>query len=206
VQLPRRVVAVIVMSLVIPAMASAQDFGVMESAETINRGNFKLLGYPMFVFGQDGVEDDFGGVLGAGYGFTDSFDAEIKVGLFDDITFFGGDAEIWIVKNAPLDLSVSGGFHIARGDDAALVIDTKGIDFTVIGSAPITNRLEIYTALDVALESVDNDLIDDFTTVHLVPGIEYALSSDLDLVGEFGIGLSDDSWHYFSVGIAYYIR
>jgi hypothetical protein len=203
VRLSRLVAFVFALTLVVPAGSSAQDFGVMESAETINPGNFKVMGYPMFVFGQDGAEDDFGVVLRGGYGFTDNFDAEFKLGIFENITFIGGDAEFWLVKNAPLDVSVSGGFHAGTGDD---VLDTTGIDLTFLASAPIAERLELYGALDVAFSFVDDDFAEDFTTVHLVPGVEYAISRDLDLVAEFGIGLNDDSWHYFSAGIAYYVR
>jgi hypothetical protein len=39
-----------------------------------------------------------------------------------------------------------------------------------------------------------------------VPGIEYAISDDLDFVAEFGIALNDDGSHYASVGLAYYLR
>ena len=35
--------------LLLASTASAQDFGVLESAETINRGNIKLGAYPLFV-------------------------------------------------------------------------------------------------------------------------------------------------------------
>ena len=37
--------------LLSPTLAHAQDFGVMESAETINKGNFKLKVIPMFILG-----------------------------------------------------------------------------------------------------------------------------------------------------------
>ena len=45
-----------------------------------------------------------------------------------------------------------------------------------------------------------------FTTAHLVPGIEYRVSSSVDFVGEIGIGLNDGSSNYISAGIAYYVR
>ena len=55
-------------------------------------------------------------------------------------------------------------------------------------------------------KSVDDDEGEDFTTVHLVPGIEYAISDDLDFVAEAGFSLNDDGSHYVSVGLSYYIR
>ena len=39
-----------------------------------------------------------------------------------------------------------------------------------------------------------------------MPGIEYAISDELDFVAELGLGLTDSSRHYFGVGVAYYIR
>ncbi len=45
-----------------------------------------------------------------------------------------------------------------------------------------------------------------FTRLHLVPGIEYRLSDSVDLVGEVGIALNDDSSTYAGVGIAFYTR
>ncbi len=198
----RRFASAFALMLALPAAAAAQDFGVMESAETINRGNFKLMAYPVVLFG-DESDDDLGVVLRGGYGFTDSFDAEGKIGIFENITFFGGDAEFWVLKNQPLDLSIGGGFHMGLGEG----LDQYGWDITFLGSAPIADRLELYGALDIAFNQFDDDVADDsFTWVHLVPGIEYALSSDLDLVAEVGFGLNDDSAHYFSVGLAYYIR
>jgi hypothetical protein len=44
------------------------------------------------------------------------------------------------------------------------------------------------------------------STAHLVPGIEYALSNDVDVVAEVGVGLHDDSSNCVSAGIAYYLR
>jgi hypothetical protein len=190
--------------VLLPATAAAQDFGVMESAETINRGNFKLSGSPMINMGRHGAENDFGAAFRAGYGFTDFFDAEGKVGLFENLKFFGGDAEFWLMKNAPLDLSLSAGFHVGRSD---VVPDRSGVDLTFLGSAPIARNLEFYGGLDFAFESFGDDVFDnDFKTVHIVPGIEYAVSPDLDFLAEVGLGLNDNSWHYFSAGLTFYLR
>jgi hypothetical protein len=39
-----------------------------------------------------------------------------------------------------------------------------------------------------------------------VPGIEVRLSDAIDLVGEVGIGLNDDSFTYAGIGLAFYFR
>lgn len=189
--------------LLAPGVARAQDFGVAESAETIDRGTFKIKANPMLLFGGDNLDNDVGINLMAGYGFTDSFDVEGGVAFYDGVTFFGVNAEYWAVKNGAVDFSVGGGVHFGRGD----ALDTTGFDLTLLASGHTSPRLEIYGALDFAFESFDDDLIDDgFTTVHLVPGVEYRLSDDLDFVAELGIGITDESSNYVTAGLAYYFR
>jgi hypothetical protein len=199
-----RLIAVFVALVLCVPAAQAQDFGVMNSAETINRGNFKLMANPLFNVGEDDIDDELGVALVAGYGFTDMFDLEGKVGLFDNITLVGADAEFWIARERPVDFSVIAGFHTGRVEGP---FDFNGLDFTFLGSGHATPRLEIYGALDLARNFVSN-LPDDFdyTTVHLVPGIEYRISDDLDFVAELGLGLNDESANYLSGGIAYYVR
>lgn len=191
-----------VVAVLAPAAASAQDFGVAESAETINTGNFKLSVNPMFVFPDD-ADNEIGVGLRFGYGFTPRFDMEAKAAFYDGLYFLGGDFEYWLVKNRAWDVSAGAGLHIARGD---FVADSTGVDLTLLASRHIARRLEFYGALDLAIESVDDDEGEDFTTVHLVPGIEYAISDDLDFVAEAGFSLNDDGAHYVSVGLSYYIR
>jgi hypothetical protein len=198
----RLLAAVAALGAVIPVSVAAQDFGVMNSAETINRGNFKLMANPMIIFVEGDADNEVGVALVAGYGFTDSFDVEGKVAFYDGVSFFGGDAEYWFVKARPVDVSVIGGFNLGRRDGG---FDTTAFDFTFLGSGHVTPRLEFYGGLDFSRMSID-DFDASFTTVHLVPGIEYAISPDLDFVAEFGIGVDDDSTNYLSVGIAYYLR
>ena len=198
----RSVMAALWLAMLLPVSAAAQDFGVMNSAETINRGNFKIMVNPLVVFGDDGEDDEVGLALVGGYGFTDRVDAEAKVSFFDDLTFIGGDVEIWVVNDAPVDVSVIGGFHVALVDEGD---DAKGLDFTFLASGHVTPRLELYGGLDIARNSFD-DSDDSFTSVHLVPGIEYAISQDIDFVAEVGLALNDRSRHYLSGGIAFYIR
>ena len=186
---------------VLPISAAAQDFGVMNSAETINKGNFKLMANPIVVFGKGNADNDLGIGLVAGYGFTDRFDVEAKVALFDGIAFFGADAEYWVVKGQPVDVSVIGGFHLGRTEG----FDTTGLGFTLLASGRIAERLELYGALDLSRNSA-RDFDFTFTTAHLVPGIEYRVNPRIDFVSELGLALNDNSSHYFSVGIAYYVR
>ncbi len=77
----RHVTAITALGLALPICAAAQDFGVMNSAETIRRDNFKLMANPIVVFGKDSADNEIGVAFVGGYGFTDNFDIEGKVGL-----------------------------------------------------------------------------------------------------------------------------
>ena len=187
--------------MLIPAAARAQDFGIMESAETINRGNFKIRANPMFLFGRNGGDTDPGVAVLAGYGVTPRFDLEGGLAFYDGITFFGANAEYWIVKDAPLDFSVAGGLHRRTGDATA---DYNGIDLTILGSGHATRKLDIYGGLDFAFEGIG--VAGGFKTAHLVPGLEYKINDKIDVLAEAGVALNDDSRHYVSGGIAIYFR
>jgi hypothetical protein len=212
----RCAVVIATILMLMPGIAGAQDFGVAESAETINRGNFKIKANPMLLFGGDNLDNDVGINLMAGYGFTDRFDLEGGVALYDNVTFYGINGEYWAVKDRAVDVSVAAGLHFGHGHndldddddfDVQPGLDTTGIDLTFLFSRRTNQRFDFYGALDFAFESVDNDLFDDdFTTVHIVPGIEYRLNSNLDFLAELGIGITDESANYITAGIAYYFR
>jgi hypothetical protein len=196
-----RVLMLIFTFALYPAFGYAQDDGVLNSAETINRGNFKLMVHPMLIFGEGNLDNTAGITLRAGYGFTNNFDIEGKVTFYDDVTFIAADAEVWLVRR-PIDFSVGGGFHFARTD---VTPDFKGLDVTALVSGYVARRLELYGALDTAFNWYDNSA-GDFQTIHIVPGIEYAISDNLDLLVEFGIGVNDRASHYLSGGLAFYVR
>jgi hypothetical protein len=160
-------------------------------------------------FGKDGADDEFGVAARGGYAFTEHFDAEAKLGFFENGTFIGADGEYWIYRgaeqNTGLDFSLTGGLHFILGD----YFDTMGFEITPQFSGHVTPNLELCGALDVSLESIQDapaGFDDSFTRLHLVPGIEYRLSDTFDFVAEFGIGINDDSSHYVGAGITYYVR
>jgi len=174
----------------------------MNSAETINKGNFKLMGNPIVVFGKNGSDSETGVAVMGGYGFGHRFDVEAKASFFDGIKFFGADAEYWLVNTGPVNVSLIGGFHVANTDFGN---DPKGLDFTALASGKVADKLELYGGLDFSRNSYDNSNFN-YSTWHLVPGIEYKISSQLDFVGEFGIALNDNGNHYATIGLAFYTR
>jgi hypothetical protein len=191
------------LTIATPAIAHAQDFGIVESAETIDKGNFKIRANPMVLFGKD-QDKTVGVAVGAGYGFTKNFDMEGQLALYDGMTMFGVNGEVWAVKRDPFDFSVAFGVHARRGDKT---VDATGLDLTFLPSKHVNEKLDVYGGLDFAFESIsDNFGGGSFKTIHLVPGLEYKLNPDLDFVAELGLGLNDEARHYVSAGLAYYFR
>jgi hypothetical protein len=177
----------------------------------MDRGVYKLMFAPILTFDKDGAGGEFGVAARGGYGFTEHFDAEVKLGFFENGTYVGADGEFWILrgkeKDAGLDFSLTGGVHWAFGKKHNL--DTMGIDITPLLSGHATRNLELYGALDVSFESIKDapaGADDTFTKLHVVPGVEYHLTDATDFVGEVGIGLNDNSYTYVGAGIAFYFR
>lgn len=191
----------VLMALGAPS-AQAQNI-LMNSAETINKGNFKIGVFPTVLLGKDGADNNWGAFGRFGYGFTPRFDIEAKLALFDDFKIYGLDAEAWLVRESPFDLSVSLGLHKADSDTGA---DSSAIDTALLVSDHVTSRLELYGGLSLSFESLDDVPNSDFTRAYVVPGLEYKMSDQLDLVAEVGVGLNDDSPNYVSFGLALYLR
>lgn len=198
-------VAAAVMILAGASTATAQDFGVMESAETIQRGNFKLVGYPMLILGENGADNEVGFVVRGGYGFTDRFDAEVGAAFYDGVNFFGVNGEYWLVRALPgtsgLNLSLKGGVHLAQGDGD----DATGLDLAALTSFRLTPRAELLAALDYTRTLVDEPF-DDRSALYIVPGIEYGINRNLDFLAEIGVALSDEAANYVALGLAFYLR
>jgi len=183
------------------AEVSAQDV-LMNSAETINQGNFKLALFPTVLLGKNGGDPVWGVAGRFGYGLTPRFDIEAKAGLFKGLTYFGAEAEYWLVQGRNANVSVALGAHMTDSKGGA---DSTGIDASLLFSTNPVDRLELYGGLKFAFDSFKNS-DQNFTRVHLVPGLEYRLSPDLDFLAEFGIALNDNSRSYVSVGLALYLR
>lgn len=201
----RALLAALTLGVLGATSAAAQDFGVMESAETIQRGNFKLVGYPMLVLGEGDADNTLGLVLRGGYGFTDRLDLEIGAAFYDDVTFLGANAEYWLLRAAPgtsaLNLSVRGGVHLAQGDGD----DATGLDLAALTSFRLSPRAELLAALDYT-HTLRDEPFDDDGSLYLVPGLEYGISRNLDFLAEFGLALDDDRANYLSAGLAFYLR
>jgi|GEM_PF-712913 len=206
-----RIVFVTTFGLCFALPAAAQYIGILQSAETMNRGTYKLMVAPIMIFGKDGADNMTGFTARAGYAFTERFDLEAKLGFFDQGTVVGVDGEYWIFRgkdyNSHIDFSLTGGFHwMSRSDNRS---DMMGFELTPQLSGHVTKKLELCVALDASFESIRDvppGVDNSFTRLHLVPGIEYRLSDTIDFVAEFGIAINDNASNYAGAGLALYIR
>lgn len=185
---------------------TAQDF-LLNSAETITPKTLKITGFPALLMGDGdlGEDDSWGFGARVGYGITASFDIEAKASFFDGLNQYGADAEYWLLKG-DTDLSVAGGFRLTDADFGA---DATAIDTSLILSRTLADKLEPYVGFAVSFESLDDlpeDVDSDFRRVYLVPGAEYRVRPNVNLVAEFGIGLNDNSADYLAFGVSFYVR
>lgn len=207
-----RVVAALV-ALTVHGNAAAVDFGVMETAEPIEPHTFKLSGFPMLVDRSQHGDDAF--ALALGYGLRNDMDVEVQVAYIDRATLFGADLE-WNAWTAePLRFSIGGGLHAADLEQRASAV---GADATAILTYTPTPRLDVNAALDAAVDDVDvresgaapsdTHFTEDgrYDTYYFVPGVEYQLSRNVDLLAEVGVGLNGDSDNYLSAGASWYFR
>lgn len=199
----KTIVAILAATMFLVAAAaevSAQDV-LMNSAETINQGNIKLALFPTVLFGKNGGDSIWGVAGRLGFGLTPRFDIEAKAATFKGLNYFGVEAEYWLVKGGSINVSAALGGHLTDSKGGA---DSSGIDTTLLFSTSPIRNLEIYGGLKLAFDKIKNS-DHNFTRAHLVPGIEYRLSDNLDFLAEFGIALNDNSSNYASVGLALYL-
>jgi hypothetical protein len=183
--------------------AGAQDF-MNSYPRTIPQGNFELTAHPTLLVGRDNGPDRWGVAGRFGYGVTNSLDLVAKGGAFDDFGLLGFAANYWVLKGGGLDLAVNAGAHKALIENAN---DTTALDLGLQLGGRVGERLDLSGGLSASFESIDDapeGLDSDFTRLYVGPGVRYRVTRSLDLLGQAGIGLTDDSPHYFSLGFAAY--
>jgi len=195
--------------------ASAAEFAMMETAQRINEGTFKLSGFPV-VIDRDDEDDDpeTGFALGLGYGLPYDLDAEVQVAAYEDGTFLGADLEWNVWRRERMALSIGGGAHGADLEKSGSLV---GVDGTLIFSYSPIERLALSAAFDAAYDDVNdrdaNAPTDtrfptdgQYETYYAVPGISFLLTRNIDLLAEVGVGLNGDADDYVSAGVSWYFR
>ncbi len=173
---------------------------LMNSAETINPGNFKLTVFPTMIIGKNGGDNIWGVAGKGGLGLTRSVDIEVKGAIFKNFTYFGVDIEYWFYRGRNLNASFAVGWHMI---DTQIGSNSSGIDTAVMLSTKPSKKLELYGGLKISFDSIKNtgQQID---LIHFIPGLEYRVAKDIDFLAEFGIALNGESRNYLSFGFAYY--
>ncbi|UCD64992.1 MAG: hypothetical protein JSW34_06055 [Candidatus Zixiibacteriota bacterium] len=179
------------------ADAAGSAFGALSTAGTLGMGNGN--------FGLSvGLADATSFAGSFSYGLSAHTDGRIKLGLYDPD---GGDTEIAIgadfkyqlisvggVSNGPFDMAVGafGEFFQAGAADVFLL----GGQF--LGSYPVKlqrgGTLTPYGRFNIRLESISIDVIDQSDTeleIGLNGGVEWTVTADIALFGEFQIDGND---------------
>jgi len=175
---------------------------LMNSAETITPGNFKLGVFPFALLSKHGSGSDFGVAGRAGLGLTRNVDVEVKGGFMENVSYFGADIEFWFLKGRNINASAAVGGHMIHAKTGA---DSYGVDAAFMASTAPVRNMEVYGAVKFAFDSV-KDSNQNHTLIHIVPGFEYRISRTIDFLAEIGIALSDSARSYVSAGLAFYSR
>ena len=198
----KKIIIIVAVTMLLAGAAvqlSAQQV-LMNSAETINKGNLKLAIFPTMLFSKNGGDSVWGVAGRFGYGLTSNLDIEAKAAFFKGLKYFGVDIEYWLLKGQNFNVSAALGGHMTDVNGGG---DSKGIDAALLASTRPVKNLEIYGGLMLSFDSIKNG--NNYTLAHFVPGIEYRLSDDLDFLAEVGIALNDNARSYASVGLALYL-
>jgi hypothetical protein len=204
-----RIVPALMAGAFIVSPAFAVDFGVMETADVVEPGDFKFIAFPLTVRDGPRREHDAGVNVGLGYGLGRNLDVEGQIGVYDDITFFGADLEWTYRADRPLELSIGGGAHAADSDFG----NPWGLDVTHIASytLPAIPRMRLIGAIDAAYERADSEFAAavganyaHYWVAYAVPAVQYRITELVDVIAEVGVGLNSDSNDYIAAGISYY--
>ena len=205
-------------SLALCGSASAADFGVMESAESIEPKAFKLTAFPLLTDRDRGggdSDEESAFAVALGYGLPYGLDVEGQVARDDIATYFGSDVEWNAWSGYRMKVSIGGGLHTVDFDDGG---SANGVDTTAIFTYTPIRRLDVNAALDVSYEDVNGgsglepNLPERFRsdnrheTVYFAPGLEFQMTRNIDLLAETGIGLNDASDDYLGAGLSWYFR
>src|SRR5262245_23111196 len=136
--------------LLVAGSASAAEFGMMETAERISRGMFKLSGYPVMV---DRADDESGLALGLGYGLPYGMDVEGQIARYGDGTFPGADPAWAAWHGNRMAAAIGSGLHGGDLDEGGRAL---GADATAIFSYMPMHRLALSAALDASYDDVNN--------------------------------------------------
>ena len=182
---------ILLTSLLIMQSAVAQD-GFFSNAKTLEKGTASIGLQPVFLTAQD----DFMFIIRGAYGIQSGVTGHLKLGVFEDETYFGGHFETALNKNSDSDIDVAALTGIYSYGDLGLKLGLNiSTDF---------DPLSIYTGINYQPLFATN-------TIHaiLVPiGFDVHLDNGVDLMLEGNIPANNDAKYLESItfGARIYIR
>ncbi|SRR6056297_1377641 len=181
--------------LLFAAFLSLQSSGqIFNTGQTLKKGTFSLGLEPTLHI--DGGADGFIFFAHAGYGIKPGLDIGLKFGLANP-NYFGADLEFALGKR----LSLSTGVHN---------YNNFGLDGTLNFVIPIKNDIRIFTGFDADFNFVEttnqegNKKTEIMTPLWFPIGLDIGLSSNMSLLFETEIGITDEAYHIIGGGLNFY--
>lgn len=178
-------------SLLIHNSANAQD-GFFSNAKTLEKGTGSIGLQPVFLTAQD----DFMFIIRGAYGIQSGVTGHIKLGIFEDETYFGGHFETALNQNSESEIDVAALTGVYSYGDVGLKLGLNiSTDF---------DPVSIYSGINYQPLFATN-------TIHsiLVPiGFDVHLDNGVDLMLEGNIPANDDANYLESItfGARIYLR
>ena len=174
-----------------PTASYAGGAAVFNTSDVMSSGALSFQGYGTMSL--DPAE--IGAYGGVNYGLTNRMDVNATLGLppGGGDAYFGGDVEFAVLPGQP----TGGSFSVVAG---AHYRSELGLDGAFVGTWSM-EALKIYGAADLDIDFCD-DPVGTIMPLNLVVGVQKNLRSNLSLLGELGVNLSD-SQNYISVGVVY---
>ena len=164
---------------------------------------------------RDNGDEEGSFAVGLGYGLPFGLDVEGQVARDDIATYFGSDVEWNAWTGHRMKVSVGGGAHTVDLDGGG---SANGADTTAIFTYTPVRHLDVSAALDASYEDVNAGSAlepnlpvrwrsdNQYETAYFVPGLEYQITRNLDVLAEGGLGLNGESDDYLSAGLSWYFR
>jgi hypothetical protein len=171
---------------------NAQD-GFFSNAKTLEKGTGSIGLQPVFLTAQD----DFMFILRGAYGIQSGLTGHLKLGLFEDETYFGGHFETALNRNSESNVDIAGLVGVYTYGDVGLKLGLNlSTDFEPVS---------IYSGFNYQPLFIENN------TNHaiLVPiGFDVHLENGIDLMLEGNIPANDDADYLESItfGARFYLR
>ncbi len=175
-----------------PSTSTAGIAPVFNTATVLSPSSMSFQGNGTMTF--DPVE--FGGFGGINYGLLNRMDLNATLGYtpIGQEAYFGGDVEVGLSpgSRSGANFSFAGGLHYC---------DAFGLDATLLASWRMSSA-NAYGALDMDINFYD-DPVGTQVPMNLVLGAQMGLRSNIAVLAELGVNLSD-SQNYLSFGVLIY--